>query len=763
MTMKQGGTVLCVVVVTGLASPGRAQTPAPAPHHAVAVPLQPFAVLARRVETALDYLGQPLAAADRQALAAALANTDDDAGVTAATAILDRYALVHVHINPESRVKVTQGTAAPALVQAGTRVFLVKVSNEAGITAALRVTSPQSQPVSVPSWTGELTAEPPQTISPRDIRERWADVSFFDKPPLAATLTGLPVEYRVMEVFSRDAGRLAAELSFDVGQGTQDIGFRSDLAVVFTAAEARPVTLRIEDEKGRPAMARLVVRDAAARLYPAPSKRLAPDLPFQPQVYRGDGESLALPDGEFTVTFSGGPEYLTGRQTVRVGPTGPAEVWLRLQRWIDPAALGWYSGDHHVHAAGCSHYQDPTQGVRPEDMIRQVRGESLHIGSVLTWGPCYYHQKRYFSGRDDTHSTADALLHYDVEVSGFPSSHAGHVVLLGLSDQDYPGTARLEDWPTWTLPVLQWARQQGAVTGYAHSGWGLQIGDREIPSAEVPAFDGIGANEYIVTVTHPHSVDFISTVDTPWPWELNIWYHTLNLGFRTRISGETDFPCIYDDRVGLGRTYTKLDRLTYRGWLDALRAGRSYVSDGLSHLMDFAVNGVAVGTGDGTVTAAGPSVEATVRVTARLDEAADAAIAGTPADQKPYWDIERARVPGTREVPVEFLVNGRVVATRRVVADGKPHDLRVTLPVARSGWVAARILPSSHTNPVFVTVDKQPMRPSTASARWALEAVERCWKQKMGNIRESERAAASAAYDHARAVYRKLLESGIEE
>ncbi len=114
-------------------------------------------------------------------------------------------------------------------------------------------------------------------------------------------------------------------------------------------------------------------------------------------------------------------------------------------------------------------------------------------------------------------------------------------------------------------------------------------------------------------------------------------------------------------------------------------------------------------------------------------------------------------------MPVEFLVNGRVVATRRVVADGHPHDLRVTLPLARSGWIAARVLPSSHTNPVFVTVDRQPMRPSIASARWALEAVERCWKQKVRNIRESERAAASAAYDHARAVYRKLLESGIEE
>jgi hypothetical protein len=31
-------------------------------------------------------------------------------------------------------------------------------------------------------------------------------------------------------------------------------------------------------------------------------------------------------------------------------------------------------------------------------------------------------------------------------------------------------------------------------------------------------------------------------------------YHALTVGFRTRISGETDFPCITDDRVGRGRT-----------------------------------------------------------------------------------------------------------------------------------------------------------------------------------------------------------------
>ncbi len=74
----------------------------------------------------------------------------------------------------------------------------------------------------------------------------------------------------------------------------------------------------------------------------------------------------------------------------------------------------------------------------------------------------------------------------------------------------------------------------------------------------MPPFDGIGANEFVVTTAHG-VCDFISTVDTPAIWELNVWYHTLNCGMTTRISGETDFPCIYGERVGLGRIYVKLD------------------------------------------------------------------------------------------------------------------------------------------------------------------------------------------------------------
>ena len=98
--------------------------------------------------------------------------------------------------------------------------------------------------------------------------------------------------------------------------------------------------------------------------------------------------------------------------------------------------------------------------------------------------------------------------------------------------------------------------------------------------------DGIGANEYIVDVTHG-MCDFISTVDTPSVWELNIWYHTLNCGYRCRISGETDFPCIYGERVGLGRSYVHLDgKLDFDAWVEGikrrplLRQRRQEPSDG---------------------------------------------------------------------------------------------------------------------------------------------------------------------------------------
>jgi hypothetical protein len=722
------------------------------------VPLQPLAQQARRLETALAYLGEPLPADVHRALNEGTAAVDEAAGARQIQEALDRYVLAAVHISPESRVRVEAGAARPQLVQGGTRVFLVKVINEAGVTAPLNVESPNAGRVYISAFAGGNSPEPRQVLTHADVRNRWAEFTVYTQPPMRQRLSGLPVEYAILQVYSRDAGQRSAIISFNVGQGSQDVGFRNDIEVVFTAVPAHPVRLRVEDEHGRPATAGFVIRDALQRIYPNVSKRLAPDFFFQPQVYRRDGASIDLPPGDFTITVTRGPEYTVQQQ--RLSVSGPMELAVKLVRWIDLAAQGWFSGDHHVHSAGCSHYENPTEGVRPEDMWPQIDGEGLNLASVLTWGPSYYFQKQFFSGSDHPLSTPDRLMHYDLEVSGFPSSHAGHLVLLGLKDQDYPGTKRLEDWPSWTLPVLKWAKAQGAVTGFAHSGWGLEVRSAELPNYEMPGFDGIGANEYIVGVTHPGVVDFVSAGDTPYVWELNVWYHTLNAGFRTRISGETDFPCITDDRVGLARSYAKVDGpLTYRKWLDAMQAGRSYVSDGRGHLLDFSVNGVAGGTDDSEVRMAGPgTARVSVRAAAMLDVQPNEAIRRSRYDEHPYWDVERARIGGSREVPVEVIVNGARAAVQNLVADGTIRTLTFDVPVSRSSWVAVRILPSAHTNPVFVLVDGKPVRGPRRSIEWCLNAVNQCWTQKAPQIRAAELDAARRAYDHARDLYRQRLQ-----
>jgi hypothetical protein len=723
----------------------------------VPVELQPLAAQVTRVLDALDYLGAPLPERDRTAIKAALAGNDERAAAARLQEVLDPHCLLDVHINPESRVHVAPGRARAELVEQGWRTFLIKIRNEAGVTAPLRVSSPQALRVFARGPQGfSMSPTPQQTISARDVADRWLDLQTYDKPPLVAALSGLAVEYRILQLYSRDAGQREASIAVDVGQGTQDIGFRNDAPVLFRIAPSHDVRLRITDERGRPTTAGLVIRDTLGRVYPSPGKRLAPDFDFHPQVYRADGDVIRLAPGKYTVDVSRGPEYVAKRVPLEVSPAG-GSASLQLERWIDLPARGWYPGDHHVHSAGCLHYETPTQGVEPKDMIRHILGEALSVASVLTWGPGYYYQKQFFEARDNKLSTPDSLMRYDLEISGFPSSHAGHLVLLRLKDQDYPGTKKLEDWPTWDLPVLKWAKAQGAVVGFAHSGWGLQVKGDALPTTEIPPFDGIGANEYVVDVTHD-AVDFISTIDTPPVWELNIWYHTLNVGFRTRISGETDFPCIYGDRVGLGRSYVKLDRLTYEGWTEGIRNGRAYVTDGKSHLLDFRVDDRHLGTAGSELRLA-KSKAVTVRalVAARLDERPDAAIRSKRGDEKPYWELERARIGDSREVPVELIVNGKAVATQRIVADGVAREVTFPLTIDRSSWVALRILPSSHTNPIFVLVGDRPIRASRDSAEWCLKSVDRLWSQKAPRIAAGERDAAATAYDHARQIYKNLL------
>ena len=726
------------------------------------VPLQPLIAQVTRLLAAAEYLGEPLPPDHQRALDEAFKTTDVTSAVTAIQRVLDSHCLVGVDINPQMRVKVAPGPAKRELVEHGWRQFLVKVHNEAGTTAVLRAISSQARRLA-----GAM---------PDELLNLWLDLQMFDSQPLTRTLSGLALEYRIVQLYSRDPGQREATLTFDVGQGTQDLGYRNEVPLLFTIRPAESVQWRVRDETGAPTVAAFVIRDGQSRVYPSRAKRLAPDFAFHPQVYRADGEFVKLPAGTYTVEYWRGPESITKTQQLTVaesaggsGNGGAAQgASFQIERWIDPAKFGWWSGDHHIHAAGCAHYMNPTEGVLPADMVRHTLGEDLKVGATLTWGPGFDTQKRFFTGRNDLVSRPPYLLHYDVEVSGFGSHQSGHLVLLRLKEQIYPGGTSYEHWPTLGLNTLRWAKRQGAVCGPAHSGFGLEVNSSELPNYIVPPFNGIGANEYIVDVTHEvpgpdgkpvRAVDFISTVDTPYVWELNIWYHTLNVGFRTRISGETDFPCVYGEKVGLGRSYVKLDgKLEYADWCEGIHRGRNYVGDGRSHLLDFAVNDVRMGENGSELRLSAPGrVKVHVRAAALLHQKPNPERGSRRYQEQPYWDIERARVGDTRNVAVELVVNGYPVAKQSLVADGVLRDLTFEAAIERSSWLAVRILPSSHTNPVWVLVAGKPVRASRRSAEWCLKGVDQCWSQKERFIKPEELAQAKADYEHARQTYQRLI------
>jgi len=616
------------------------------------------------------------------------------------------------------------------------------------------------------------------------------EIDLVNRQPLGEHLSGLELEYCVVQLYSRDAGKREATLLFDLGGGTFDLGLGNDVKLQFDCAAAVDVKLEILDHDGRPTVAQLTFRDASGHVYPGLSRRLAPDFYFHEQIYRRSGESVRLPAGKYRVTYGRGPEYRLLEREITVPSGKEHHETFRLVRWINMAEQGWFSGDHHIHAAGCAHYDSPTEGVGPQDMMRQILGEDLNVGCVLSWGPCWYFQKQFFEGKVHKLSTNRHLMRYDVETSGFPSSHAGHLCLLRLREDEFPGTTEISQWPSWDLPILKWGKGQGGVVGFAHSGFGLQTASQELPNFEMPPFDAIGANEYIMDVTHG-ACDFISTVDTPILWELNIWYHTLNCGYTTRISGETDYPCLSEKHVGSGRTYVRMEKnrpLDYDQWIEGIRDGRSYCTEGLSHLFDFSVSGLGVGEkgpdGRPSVLPAhsGQNLQIRVRAAALLAEKPNEAIVAhfqrrqlppiaallaakpneairrAPLDQQPYWHIERARIGDTRQVPVELIVNGRAVRTQQIRADGSIHELTFQYQPTQSSWLALRIFPSSHTNPVFVEVDGKPIRASRKSAQWCRKAVDVCWEHKQPRTRPAEKAAAAAAYEHARKAYQRIEE-----
>ncbi|MGW7684001.1 CehA/McbA family metallohydrolase [Kribbella sp. NPDC054772] len=753
---------------------------------------QPLLASATRAVDKLRDIGEPLPDDVISQLTKLADDTQSDSVKSAKIEELLRpYVIVEAQIDEQGLTTSTPGAAAPRLVQHGWRSFLVRIENPHQLLGDLVAPSNHVLGnVDFHSHSARIAMPDTLTVVPR-IANSWLQVKLAGP----RDVSGLDAEYKVISLYSRDGGNksgeltlvLAVEEEFDsitrppvrkafqrMGFETRPYGARFD----FDCLPAHDVRLDVREPDGSSSVAALTIRDSQRRAYPSKAMRLAPDMFFHDHVYRATGEVITLPAGQYEISARRGPEYREVR--VEVDLTAETEaVAIDLDRWADPAARGYYSGDPHIHAGGCSHYNVPSEGVTPETMIRHVRGEGLWMGSVLTWGPCYYHQKQFFSGASispraeleypamqqaqgmtwdpqDTDRDGQSLLRYDLEVSGFPSSHSGHVILLGLTDQDYPGTQLIEDWPSWNLPVMRWGHAQNALVGYAHCGLGLAVDTDELPNYVVPKFQSIGSNEIIVDVPLG-SADFQCGAEFDPAAELNIWYHLLNVGYRTLMLGETDYPCIYDDGPGVGRTYVRLPEppqgpQALESWLGGLKDGASYFGDGRSHVYDFAVDGAV--EREVAVDEAGP-VKVSATVAAWLPEDPPAARGvGKPVYSAPVgWHLERSRIGQSRNVLVEVLVNGVPVGSQELLADGNEQAVEFDVDLERSSWVALRILRSVHTQPIFVEIGGRPIRASRRSAQWLHDSVDALWEAKSGFIRETERTAAREAYDAAQATY----------
>lgn len=665
---------------------------------------QPLGANVKRLMTALNYLGAPLS----DSLTQKLTDAGNRRDAKAIQKLIDSEVLCVVSLNPEVRTKVARGPARARLQQGGFTPFIIKVSNHSTVTRQLRISSPQAGAIysgaSLNSLKRQAQTELNQNENKQNATDRFLAVEMFHASPMTIKLSGLQVEYALALIYCHESGKREATIGFDVGAGTQDIGFRGEVPILFDVQPAVPVKLSIKDFDGKPSAAKLIFRDQRGRVYPLQAKRLAPDFFFQPQIYRLDGDTVLLPSGKLQMEYSRGPEYQRLTKDVNITAGVPQTIDVYLKRWINPKEYGFYSGDHHIHAAGCAHYDNPTKGVTPKDMFNQVKGEGLNVGCVLTWGPCFDMQRQFFASSADRVSEPLTVLKYDLEISGFGSAALGHVCLLNLQNQTYPGTfGTTKGWPTWTVPVMRWCQEQGGVTGYPHSALrvnppqaaqrmlltldqnesktlnakeashgllpesfdrmdrdgngelsleelnvSLEKAADELPNLAVPEMNGGGAMEICVS-TAEGVCDFISAMDTERIPELNTWYHIMNCGYPLKVSGETDFPCMSSRRVGQGRVYVQLgevEELDFSQWCLGIKQGRAYVSDGFAHALNFQVNGQAPGFKDISLDESGTvEIKASVSFSEETPKAVAYGLLDAPEGRRAQGDTRILHAP----------------------------------------------------------------------------------------------------------------------
>lgn len=358
----------------------------------------------------------------------------------------------------------------------------------------------------------------------------------------------------------------------------------------------------------------------------------------------------------------------------------------------------------------------------------ELRGEDLNVVNILVskWGELITNAE-HFIGAPSPLSDADHIVYVNEETR----HHVlGHAVLLNLKELVYPlswggpdeGVHGGYDYP----PMAHQAdktHQQGGFVSWAHFPW---------PVGEVAVDIALGKIDAIDIMTWGNA--FRDGERAP----ARTWYRFLNAGFDLPATAGTD-KMFNSQVVGSVRTYVNVEgEFGYEGWLDGIRAGRTFVTTG--PMLTFTANEHGLGE---TIKA---TVNDSIAVRARV----------------------RSRIPVER---IEVLQGGNVIATLENEAGRRDLVLETEVTVLSSTWLAARAYSSerlpynnvplmAHTSPIYVEVDGKP-RQSREDAAFLAGLTDQVieWSRTEARFQdEAQRGEMIALFERAKAVYLEQME-----
>jgi len=354
-----------------------------------------------------------------------------------------------------------------------------------------------------------------------------------------------------------------------------------DLQVLDRHANNVPARVGIYDKSGRMPLPNeeavaLNIRQSVSRVIGI-REGSHPEWPAKrPIGFYTDGRYRArLPAGTYELVVAKGPEYRVTRQSFVVSTGGVTPVKAQLRRWRDMPAQGWYSGDNHIHYTRASAEDD-------RKLLLMTQAEDLHVGSTLMFGNSggtYYSQYNW----SPVHGGHDGSYALKAGQEDPRTTKRGHSLELNLKQP-------IRDTNNYLLydQVFAQTHSQGGVTGYAH------VMDR----VDASTLYALGYRTGLALDMPFGLVDVVEVLQSAQD-STDAWFEYLNLGYKLVPSAGTDccsnMDTPYTDLPGAVRSYVRVDgKLTTQAWFDALKQGRTFVSNG--PMLEFAVNGQGIGS-----------------------------------------------------------------------------------------------------------------------------------------------------------------------